>query len=89
MGDGFIAELSETRKELIKVQACDDLKDDWANIVRTQVSDPQAAFKLNTADATYHNDCRRTFIGQALLQLLKKKHWIQTYSNWCFYAVQG
>ena len=56
--------------------------------MRTQVSDPQAASKLNAADATYHNDCRRTFMGQALLQLLKKKRWIQTYSRWCFYAVQ-
>ena len=58
-----MTELSETRKEHMKFQVCDNRKDGRADIVRVQLSDPRAASDLHVADARCHNDCRKTFMS--------------------------
>ena len=58
-----MTELSETRKEHMKFQVCDNRKDGRADIVRVRLSDSRAASNLHAADARYHNDYRKTFMS--------------------------
>ena len=58
-------------------QVCDNRKDDWADMVRIRLSDPQAASDLHTADAMYHNDCRKTFMGGRNITAASRKETVE------------
>ena len=45
-------------------KVCDERNDDWADIVRVRLSDQRCQQDLHTADARYHESCRKTFMSK-------------------------
>ena len=64
-------ELSIFKDAVLKV--CDVRGDAWAEQVRVRLSDTQCSFDLHTADARYHEDCRKNFMGSRNVSSAKKK----------------
>ena len=42
--------------------ACDERGDKWSDEVRTRLNDRRSSHDLHTADARYHEECRKKFI---------------------------
>ena len=64
-------ELSTFKDAVLKV--CDERGDAWAEQVRVRLSDTRCSFDLHTADARYHEDCRKNFMGARNVSSAKKK----------------
>lgn len=57
------------KDKLLKI--CNERNDNWAEEVRTRLSDIRASHDLHAADARYHNDCRKRFTGTKNIVIAK------------------
>jgi len=55
-------EVMPTFKEII-LEVCDKRQDEWSDEVRLRISDTRCLKDLHTADARYHDDCRKKFLN--------------------------
>ena len=45
------------------LKVCDDRDDQWSDEVRTRLCDRRCSYDLHSADARYHDDCRKRFMN--------------------------